>query len=500
MRIGIIDLGTNSVRFDVQQLLKDGTFRQLHREKIMVRLGQGVFLKGTLDRGAARRTLDAFEQFPRTARALKAGKIIAFGTSALREVADRDQFLARVEEKTGIRLRVISGKEEAALIALGVLSREKSRLLKGRFALVDIGGGSTEISICDGQKILQSTSFPIGTARIQQLFLKKSPPGPGQLEAAREYISNVLRDVMSSEKWPSVRRVIGSSGTIRAIEKISRRETGSGLIRSGWVDDLTERMGAMTRASLRQIPGMEEKRVDMFLSGTLLFDECLKALGAREAVATEYSLRDGILEEELRLYGDGQSSHLSLHVEDLYERAARFGMERGHARHVADLAGSLFDALRPVHKLSQSWRIYLVAAAVLRDVGDSVNVFEHALHSGYIVRHSDLPGMEDWEIGFVAGLCSHHEDLKFDDRSGNFLKNPERKAAFRKLIALLCMLDEMDSGPETVIRVRGISRSRGEVFVRYSGKGLTGLEPVNVERRASIYRKALGIALHAVRP
>src|SRR5690349_20184162 len=147
MRIAIIDLGTNSVRFDIHQLgPKKGSVRQLHREKIMVRLGQGVFLNGKLDRSAIQRTLHAFTRFKKSAAQFKAAKTIAFGTSALRESSDGEKFLKLVHERTGIQIRVISGSEEAQLIALGILSNEKTP--KGKYALVDIGGGSTEISIC----------------------------------------------------------------------------------------------------------------------------------------------------------------------------------------------------------------------------------------------------------------------------------------------------------------------------------------------------------------
>src|SRR5579885_2624154 len=160
MRLGVIDLGTNSVRFDVHQIGSDGELTRLHREQLMIRLGQGALLSKKLDREAIGRTLDAFSRFKRVATHLKTEKIIAFGTSALREVSDRDQLIELIRRSTGISLRVITGAEEAQLIALGVLSNEN--LPPGRIALVDIGGGSTEISICRGRKVLHSHSFNLG--------------------------------------------------------------------------------------------------------------------------------------------------------------------------------------------------------------------------------------------------------------------------------------------------------------------------------------------------
>ncbi|MEO5970726.1 MAG: hypothetical protein ABIQ95_12440, partial [Bdellovibrionia bacterium] len=173
MRIGIIDLGTNSVRFDIHSVTPPGEAHLLHREKLMIRLGEGVFLDGKLDPHAIRRAVHAFMSFKNTAERFQVEKIVAFATSALREAKDAVHLIDRIRQKTQIEIRIISGEEEAKLIALGILSHES---FKGRYGLIDIGGGSTEISICHNKNILNSASFPLGAARLQQVFLKTSPP------------------------------------------------------------------------------------------------------------------------------------------------------------------------------------------------------------------------------------------------------------------------------------------------------------------------------------
>ncbi len=303
MRVAIIDLGTNSVRFDVHEFRARRVYQTLHREKLMIRLGQGVFSDGRLDRRAVLRALSAFRRFKRVSEELEADKIVAFGTSALRDAADSGRFIRMVRRETGIELRVISGSEEARLIALGVLANDPEK--KGRFALVDIGGGSTEISICRGKKVLHSHSFPLGTARLQQLFLRRAPPSSKAIEALRSHIHSVLLEVMRAEKWPKVDRIVGSSGTIRAISRMLRKRSGKALIEREPLAELVARLSAMTHQQIAQVPGIEPKRVDMIVAGSILFEEVMAALGAKTARATEYSLRDGILEEELRLFKRG---------------------------------------------------------------------------------------------------------------------------------------------------------------------------------------------------
>lgn len=491
MRIGIIDLGTNSVRFDVHQLGPGRKVKCLHREKIMVRLGQGIFLSGKLDRSACKRTLLAFQQFKRLSLQYRTKKVIAFGTSALREVADRDGFIETIRALTGISVRVISGVEEAKLIALGILSNEK-KMPKGHYALVDIGGGSTEMSICRGKEILHCQSFPLGTARLQQLFLKKSPPSVAQIGELRHHIRSVIFETTLPEQWPVVDRVIGSSGTIRALQKIMKRHKDFEDIQRTPLVALVSQMSKMTTTELLNISGMESKRVDMILAGAVLFEESMVALGASRAVSTEFSLRDGILEEERSLYLQGGDSRLTLHKEDILEKAQVLGGNAAHLTRVSTFAEELFDRLKPLHRLEPSWRIYLSVAMILRDVGESVNQAKHSQHSYYIVKHSDLTSMDNWEREFIAELCLHHEGTKFESKQFGFKKSKLRRDAFLKLLAIIRVADALDPGPDVFIKIRKISIHKSTVNLDYSGKNLTGLEQLNSDRKSAFFEKVFG--------
>jgi exopolyphosphatase/guanosine-5'-triphosphate,3'-diphosphate pyrophosphatase len=296
VRVGIIDLGTNSVRFDVTQIGPGTRVRKLHREKLMVRLGQNLFVDGRLDPTAIRRTLQAFSSFQRTATELQVGKIVAFGTAALREAGDSDKLLNSIRKRTGIDVRVISGQEEAKLIAKGIIFNEKGAATKGRYGLIDIGGGSTEISICRGKEILHGESFPLGTARLQQVFLKSSPPASakkGELaptEQLRRYIRSIILPKLISEEWPKVPRIVGSSGTIRALSRLVKKAKG----KSKGIDlkdlkKLVKQMSTMTTTQLLGMPGMEARRVDMILAGAILLEECMILLGAKKTLSVPFA-------------------------------------------------------------------------------------------------------------------------------------------------------------------------------------------------------------------
>ncbi len=499
MRVAIIDLGTNSVRFDVHQIGPGGRIRQLHREKLMIRLGQGVFLNGKLDPTAIRRTLQAFSSFKRTATELQAEKIVSFGTSALREASDSERLLNQIRERTGIDVRVISGGEEAKLIAEGFLENQVN--VKGRYALVDIGGGSAEINVCQGKNLLFSESFPLGTARLQQVFLKSSPPrltGRGEIspiDQLRRYIKSIILPKFIAESWPKVDRIYGSSGTIRAVSKILKKSGGGRAIEFADLSSLISEMSGMTTTELLGVPGMESKRVDMILAGAILLEEIMIALKAKKTLPTDYSLRDGILREEVRLFQQHRGSHLAFHFQDLYSKAQRLGMNMGHVKQVVKLSEELFDRLRPVHRLKNDWKPYLTAAAILHDTGEAVSPTRHEVHSYYIVKNAEFPAMEKWETEFVAQLCLRHRGGKVSVKDLSFGNEKNRRIAFVKLLSILRIADALDRGHQTQVRIKSVQTAGKTVKIRISGRSAVDLELLRVDQKKTLFEQTFGKGL-----
>jgi exopolyphosphatase/guanosine-5'-triphosphate,3'-diphosphate pyrophosphatase len=495
LRVAVIDLGTNSVRFDVNQIGPGNRVRQLHREKLMVRLGQNVFLDGKLDPAAIRRTLQAFTSFRQTAMDLQATKIVAFGTSALREAGDSDKLLNLIRAKTGIDVRVISGAEEARLIALGILSNEKV-VAKGRFALIDIGGGSTEISICRGREVLHSESFPLGTARLQQVFLKSSPPRPpkkgelGAVEQLRRYIRGILLPKMISEEWPRVDRMLGSSGTIRALTRINKKTGGGKAIDYKELKKLVKSMSTMTTTELIGIPGMEARRVDMILAGAVLLEECMTAVSAKKIITSDYSLRDGILEEEIRAFEEHKTSKIPFHFDDLYAKAKKCSSspdDEGHLKQTVALSEALFDRLKGLHKLGSDWKHYLTAAAILHDVGEVVSRNKHGLHSYYIVKNADFASMQKWEVEFIAQLCLWHQDGNVEAKDLPFGRDKAKRQAFMRLLAILRIADALDRSRKHAARIRAIKTDQKRVRIILAGRTSLDLELLRVEQKKALF-------------
>jgi exopolyphosphatase/guanosine-5'-triphosphate,3'-diphosphate pyrophosphatase len=522
MRIAIIDLGTNSVRFDIVQTqssrksnIRTRTgkpnkvrFQRLYREKLMIRLGQNLFSGGKLDPRAIHRTLEAFEEFKKTSRRMHVTEVLAFGTSALRDASDADDLLAEIQKKTGIEVKVISGEQEAQLIALGILANENPEHLKGTVALIDIGGGSTEISICKKAALLHGESFAVGAARIQQVYLKTSPPKAskkhGQLavERALESVETTLKaSGFLKGNW-KIRRALGSSGTIRAVAKLLQANE----IRLKELIELNRRLAEMDTTELLGLPGMEPKRVDMILAGSLILEAAMRVLRVEVVLPTEFSLRDGILAHELpalistsinqgrtgsrKRGGRGGIDGSFDALQAAYLRLG--GTPEGAGRWLL-FAEGIFHSLKSLHQLPPSWLSYFKAAVLMRNVGELISPRNVEAHSSYVVRHLDLPFMQKWEVNLIADLClargygPAQEALRTVEIAGL----PSREAAriFLRMGGLLYLVDAFSEQSTLRQNSLKLTRKRGWAAIEFKRQELFALDAVRIQQRQEALEK-----------
>lgn len=319
--LGIIDLGTNSLRLDIYRIDSQLSVKRLYRYKEMIRLGEDVFVRGFLKAEVVQRALVSFQKIKAVLDEHNVTKTVAFATCALRSSSNANEFLKIIREATGIRVRIISGVQEAALIAKAILNNEFTP--SGYYGLIDIGGGSTEVSLCYKQKVLDCYSFELGSNRIQQNYLQSENTKVSvkerqkRIQNVRREIEGQIADTMQERNWPKVRQIIGSSGTIRAIWKILRK-SGKAVdpFKLNSVERLLNKMIPLSELELLRIPGMERKRVDIILAGTVLLDQACKSLGAQDILIANASLRDGILDWEIENLL--QNGHLKFTPPDLH--------------------------------------------------------------------------------------------------------------------------------------------------------------------------------------
>jgi exopolyphosphatase/guanosine-5'-triphosphate,3'-diphosphate pyrophosphatase len=530
MRIGIIDLGTNSVRFDVFEeapvlhrklpsrkrgrALESSKIRRIYRDKLMVRLGEGLFESGRIQAAAAQRTLLAFQHFAKTAESLGLDRLIALGTSALRDGNGSAGLIRKIKKETGIQIRVISGEEEARLIAVGILGND-TLPSTAPLALIDIGGGSMEVSLVQGQKIRFSQSFPLGTARLSQLHLDQSPPTKAAVHALREEVAAQLANALPSDFSP--RLAIGSSGTIRALGKLLGSPSNKRKVfKLKALERFNKKVQSLELPEIRQIPKMEANRADMILAGSLLLEETLRILGVEQIRVSEFSLRNGVLLEELNEL-KAHRSRLTHSEQDpegaLIELASHFGISTSRAEITLRWATALFRGLAKIHGLSSEDEKVLCQAALLREIGNSVSLIDSGKHAEYILTHLDLQSLiqkgvlpsrnTQQHLRLLAKLCSWHpRQHKVQPNELKSLRLDElQQTRFLKILALLRVIDAFDL-PEDLAMLQPEFRvevSAKKVLLHFkSPRLLKGLENLRLQQRTDLFDQIFGLSLHAV--
>lgn len=503
MRIAIIDLGTNSIRFDIHEVFANRKgliqHRRMYREKAMVRLGQDLFINGKLNSESKRRTLEAIRSFRSTIEALSVEKTVAFGTAAVRDASDGESFLEEVKEKTGIAFRMISGAEEAALIAKGILNNLQSPP-KGVFALVDIGGGSTEITLCKGKKILHSHSFNLGVAKLQQVFLKSQPPvrlkdHQEPVIELRSFIKSVILPKLLIDRWPKADAIIGSSGSIIALAKLVNGDKDLGHIAfpAKGLARIVSQIKTKTTAELLAMNGMEPKRVDLILAGGVLLDEIAHLLHVRSVHTTEFALRDGILEDELARFAGLKKRSSQFSIAEIEARIAAWGCDARHASQVRTHAEFLFDSLKSLHRLKAEWRPYLTAAALLHDAGEIISHAHHSEHSEYMVKNANFVGMHAWEAQLISSLCRWHKEEKLlekkNDKKIPFEKKDPLRKVFLGLLSLLQMADACDRTHKGSLKLKRVKTSRSRVEIQFQSKSPCDLELLRFDQKKALFEQ-----------
>jgi exopolyphosphatase/guanosine-5'-triphosphate,3'-diphosphate pyrophosphatase len=488
--LAAIDLGTNAIRLEIARPLPDGSLETLHQERDPVRPGEGVFVTGAIPRPVADRIVATLSRYVALCRRYKA-RIRAVATSAVREARNRDEIVRRAKREAGVDLEVVSGREEARLICLGVLADRPAR---ARSLLMDIGGGSTEIATAEGMHPTHLFSVNLGAVRLTEIFGSSGKVSEDRLAVMRSFAAEAFRDALP-RKLPPLREALGSSGTINAIAAAhgdGRRLT----LRK--VERAVEEMADMSLSERRR--HYEPRRAEIIVAGAVILEAGMRQLGVGSLVAVDTGLRNGILRDLARRSPAAAAADAADRTEAALALGRRFGFDEPHARQTTRLALSLFDQLAKVHRLPASARSLLEAASLLHDVGHAVSPSRHHRHTFYLVSNADVPGFSDRERLLVALTARYHR--RSAPERGRLdlepLTGPELRTV-RRLVALLRVADALDrSHHQPVVDVKAAVKG-GTVRVSARTRGPIDLELWDVAREAALFRSLMGRRLEVER-
>lgn len=502
MRLAAIDIGTNSLHMIVVQVRPDFSFEIIDREKEMVRLGAG----GLEGRSLTDSAMDAAERtlakFKRLAVSHQVDEVLAVATSAVREARNGREFLTRIEQQVGIRARAISATEEARLIHRAAVYGVN--LGGGRAVVIDVGGGSTEITLGPATGPDRTGSFKLGTIRLTERFVRSDPLSRAHERKLVKDISAHVTRYLEGVSAQGFDRVIGTSGTILSIGAMALAQSGYPAtedlhhvrVPARQIHRLRKLIIGLDMEQRLRLAGLDPRRVDLIVAGAILVDTILRALGADELTLCELALREGVVLD----YIDRHPSRIEridrypdIRRRSVMELGERCGFSPDHAQQSARLALSLFDQTRRVHELDDRAREWLEYAALVHDIGQHISYPRHHHHSYYLIKNGDLRGFEPDEIDVIALVARYHRrgTPKKRHREYGALKRPLRRAV-KALSALLRVAETLDRSHASAVEQIDLRDHPDQTTLRLHSRGDIELELWAAARQTSLLEKMLG--------
>jgi exopolyphosphatase/guanosine-5'-triphosphate,3'-diphosphate pyrophosphatase len=298
MRLTAIDIGTNTILMLIADIAPDGTLKTVRDEHVIARLGTGVDRSRAITRETIERTLSFLRSYRQISDECGSERIVACGTSALRDASNRDQFIRLIAEELGVGIRILSGDEEAELTYLGAISEFQKPGKPEYFSVLDIGGGSTELTFGVNDAIQKKQSLDIGCVRLTERVLKISPPSSLSMSQA---LNEIRAQVASISPLPSQTQLIGVAGTLTTLAALDlqlptydpRRVSGH-ILTFETIQQIFNQLRIKTIDEMLVYPQILPGRADVLLAGIVILMEVMKRMNADRITVSDRGLRYGM--------------------------------------------------------------------------------------------------------------------------------------------------------------------------------------------------------------
>jgi len=501
-----VDIGSNSVRLKISRL--QGTkLIDLHEDRAVTRLGELAFRTGYLAPDAMADTVKILRRFHKSAQRLGADRVRVVGTSAMRDARNSQAFLEWIRSATGWNVEIISGQEEGRLIHLGLVSN--LRLPAAPVLMMDLGGGSCELTISKQGHIKETTSLPLGAVRLTNEFLRHDPPRDGELERMRGFITRYVGRVAGQISRVGIKATIATSGTAAALATLSEASAKPpGSPKKGFVTQHSARRLAKLLAQQsvderKKLTGIGPRRAEIIIAGASVYAEILERCKLSGFRYSPLGLRDGLLAQMAAEYDSHTRSGKQIESErwdSVMAAVQHYRVEEDHALRVREFALQLFDVLKSCHLLPPDYRELLGASAMLYEVGDYINRNGRHRHTHYILANSEMAGYTPEQrlvIATIARYMGKTQPLPADVLMKSLLLSEQERV--RKAVCLLRLARALNLGRSDSVRsVRVYARGADVKLTLVPKRGMgADLELWAIEKEQLYFRELFGRTLSA---
>lgn len=498
--VGIIDLGSNSARLIIMHVYHNSAYNLVYNQKESVRLSEGMEETQCLQPAAIKRAITTLRAFAHMCEIHKVGKIIAVATAAVRNAKNGKEFTDLIREETGITVEVISGEEEAKIGSIAVTNT----LDIADALLFDLGGGSTELTLIRDHKVVNLISIPFGAITLSERFRTQDKLTETGLTA----LSDSIRETLRAIPWLQNIQVplVGIGGTARNIAKMDQRQKNypfpkihnyhMGKIS---LDNLWQIITQTNLTQRRKLPGLSSERADIIVAGIDIVKILFEIVQAPHFIASGCGLREGLF---MHYYLERE--HQPDVLPDILMHSTRnmllfYKGNSLHAYHVSYLALSLFDGWNELLAMNERDRVLLKTAAFLHDIGITINYYDHARHSTYLIENARLFGLTHREQMLIAVIAGWHQGINTKSvpkTYREFLDDADWNKA-RKLALILALAESLDqSQMHTIQSVQATVEKTQAKLVLKAFEADAFIERQAVAKHVKWFRKEMQLPLH----
>jgi len=497
--VAVLDMGASAIRLAVAEVTPGKRPRLIEEAAKGVLLGRDTFSTEAIRSQTLEAAINALEGFRRVMDGYGVSQIWAVATSAVREARNGDTFLDRIRGRTGITFEIINEAEESRLVYLAVRDSIGSHpsFLGARTLLVEVGGGSTSLTLLRRGEPNRSAVYALGSVRLRQQLDLRRHSHDVQLALLRRYIANIIEEVRLEIPLKRVSHIIAVGGDMRFVASQLLDEPTDGKPREIARDRFLafcEEIERLDEDSLVERFRLPVTEAETLVPALLVYRTLVSETSTRKILVSDATLRGGMF---LDLADPGGR----LSVED-FERQVlasaealgqRYRVDADHAHHVAKLANRLFDDLKEEHGLGDRERLLLQVAALLHDVGVYVNLRAHHKHSQYILASSQIFGLSDEETAAVSNIARYHRrGLPQRSHMPYLALDREDRMVVRKLAAILRVANALDAEhAQKITDVRAVRRASTWI-VELQGSGDLTMERLAATARSDMFAETFG--------
>lgn len=499
-KIAIIDLGSNSARLVLVNILEGGYFVVFDELKESVRLGQDLDSDGFLKPQRVAQTIKTLTMFRRLCDANHIDKIYAYATAAVRRAKNQKSFLDEVAVTCGIKIKVLSVEEQAMLVYQGVINS----MDVPRGLIMEMGGGSTNLIYYNRRNLINYESLPFGAVTLTDLFKNDSDKPEERNQKIEDFFKEQLEKIPWLKTIEPDTQLVGVGGSFRNLGRISRmikkypfNMTHGYEVPISEFEQIYKTMKCLDLDSTMKIKGLSSGRADIFPSALAAINSVVKHVEFNKIIISGCGLREGAM-FRYAVPGIAEKPLSDVLGHSLHTLMTYFDINQTHAEHVYNLSIQLFKQLKVLHKLPRMYVRVLKIASLLHDSGMRIKYYHHQKHSAYIILNSNLYGVPHKDIILASFVAGGHRKVEFNREElikYKDLLNVEDLDAIKKLSVILRIAESFDRSMSSVITGISCDVLGDSVIVKTETEGDCSLEIKDALTAAADFKDAYGKTL-----